>query len=106
MNVIASSTPQGGILVTSILKEGPASKQAAIRVGDELLEVNNTSLTELNQTQALSLLSSLTGEMEFVVIRTPDSKDYTQEVVTEDIRKLDQVYTVKFRLNMEVFICS
>lgn len=92
--MVAGSTPQGGVLVTSILKEGPASKQSAIRVGDELLEINNTSLTGLNQSQVLSLLSSLTGEMEFVVIRTPDSKGDTEEVVTEEIRKLDQVNVI------------
>ena len=91
--MIAASTPQGGVLVTSILKEGPAAKQAGIRVGDELLEINNTSLTGLDQTQVLTLLSSLTGEMKFVIIRTPDSKVDTQQVVTEDIRKLDQVIT-------------
>ncbi|KAI6661895.1 hypothetical protein LOD99_9666 [Oopsacas minuta] len=96
MNVIASSTPQLGVLVTSILKDGPAAKQARIRVGDELLEINNTSLIGLTQSKVLSLLSSLTGEMNFKVIRTPDKIDIAKDDVREEIgssetRKLDQV---------------
>ena len=94
MNVLASSTPQGGVLVTSILKNGPAAKQASIRVGDELLEINNRPLTGLSQSEVLSLLSSLTGDMEFKVIRTPDN---IESVLSQDIavetRKLDQVNT-------------
>ena len=95
MNVLASNTPQGGVLVTSILKAGPAAKQGNIRVGDELLEINNKPLTGLSQSEVLSLLSSLTGDMEFKVIRTPDKGDIETAVMPVEnegnTRKLDQV---------------
>ena len=97
MNILASSTPQGGILVTSILKSGPVAKQGSIRVGDELLEVNNSSLKGMNQQEVLTVLSSLTGEIQFEVIRTPD-RDESSGMIDENVsvrsgetRKLDQV---------------
>ena len=100
MNVLASSTPQGGVLVTNILKNGPAAVQAGIRVGDELLEINSKPLTGLTQSEVLSLLFSLTGDMLFIIIRTPDRLE-SLAVVNDNMnagqtRKLDQVNLILY----------
>lgn len=94
MNVLSECTLQGGILVTAISKRAPAYKQGRIRVGDELVRVNNTNLIGLSQSQVLTLLSSLTGELTISVIKTPDILTDTTHKFNPSAkltRKLDQV---------------
>jgi C-terminal processing protease CtpA/Prc len=86
--VVITKSPQGGmgltvvggegtnikrVLVTGVLKGGAADMPGGIRVGDELLSVNDQPLKGLTNPEVITLLKNTPQHVELLVARVPDS---------------------------------
>ena len=86
--VLITKPPQGGmgltvvggegttikrVLITGVVKGGAADIPGGIRIGDELLSVNDQSLKGLTNPEVITLLKNTPQHVELLVARAPDT---------------------------------
>jgi len=60
---------QGGVVVEQIFPEGVAAKDARLRVGDRILEINEVDITQKTFAQACLALGGTTPLLKLVIFR-------------------------------------
>jgi len=63
----------GPVTVKVVLKGGPADKSHSIHIGDEILEVNNTSFEKYTQKQAMDFIKALPQGKVSIILRDRQS---------------------------------
>lgn len=63
------------VVIGRIVKGGVADKSALLHEGDEILEVNDIPLRGKTINEVSDMLSSMTGELQFVVVPNTEAAD-------------------------------
>jgi len=69
LNLIYCVVFQGGVVVEQIFSEGVAAKDARLRVGDRILEINEVDITQKTFAQACLALGGTTPLLKLVIFR-------------------------------------
>lgn len=92
--MLAQDGQSGTITVNDVYEDTPAS-EAGLQVGDELLAVDDTVLTDMQLSDLVSLIKSKDGDFSITVYRPEEKKEIVLQITLGDVEIQKVSYEMK-----------